>query len=166
MSLGNSDASVALFSLILAPFIRICSMQTLQQTTEPSITTLKGLESETDLIGQYFALFNLGRFQQVSQLFSDTGHLYPPFETPVVGPEAIATYLTKEADGMEAEPLGAESKPSDNDCVKITVWGKVTALVFNVKVAWEFEIAPTQKIQSVRVNLLASLGELLNLRSA
>ena len=64
----------------------------------------------------------------------------------------------------DAEPLGAESKPSDNEFTKIMVWGKVTALVFHVKVAWDFEITPNHKIHSVKVNLLASLGELLTIR--
>lgn len=139
-------------------------MSTLQKTTEFSAAQLAELGSETDLINQYFDLFNAGRFQQVSQLFADDGHLYPPFETPVSGPEAIKTYLMEEADGMLAEPLSFEVKAKEGQCLTVSVLGKVTALVFNVKVAWEFDITSSKKIDAVRVNLLASLGELFNLR--
>lgn len=144
-------------------------MPALTQATKPSLG-LSGLDAETQLIGQYFALFNLGKFQQAAQLFEENGQLYPPFESPVVGPEAIATYLIEEADGMQAEPLSAEVlssdvEASDKDGIQIKVWGQVKAMVFQVKVAWEFHLTEHHKIQSVRVNLLASLGELLDLRS-
>lgn len=144
-------------------------MPTLQKTGNFSATELADLAGEATLIHQYFELFNAGRFQQVSQLFAEDGALYPPFEPPVSGPDAIKAYLCKEADGMVAEPLSFEVKSRDGDCLKVAVLGKVTALVFHVKVAWEFDIASsqeTQEICAVRVNLLASLGELLNLRSA
>ena len=128
------NASMRSFRSIL---FAVSHMPTLQSTVEKPLDLAAG-ELETDVIGQYFALFNLGKFQQISRLFAEDGALYPPFESPVVGREAIATYLIKEADGMQAEPLGAEPKPSDNECVNIMVWGKVTALVFHVKVAWDF----------------------------
>ncbi len=41
--------------------------------------------------------------------------------------------------------------------------GKVAALVFNVNVAWRFTLTPQNQTQSVRVDLLASLEELLKL---
>ncbi|MEM9216965.1 MAG: nuclear transport factor 2 family protein [Cyanobacteria bacterium P01_F01_bin.150] len=141
-------------------------MSTLSETSTLLISALDEIEAESSLITQYFTFFNEGKFQQVSQLFSDDGQLYPPFEEAVVGPEAIATYLFKEADGMNAEPKKAELMASDSGNSKITVQGKVTALVFKVNVGWEFYITSDHRIQSVRVNLLAGLEELIKLRPA
>ena len=74
-------------------------MPTLQPSIEDTLG-LPGAEAEAEVIRRYFALFNLGEFQQVAQLFAEDGHLYPPFESPVVGREAIATYLYTEANPM------------------------------------------------------------------
>jgi hypothetical protein len=121
---------------------------------------------EVPLVSRYFALFNQGEYRQVAALFAPDGSLCPPFESPVVGPVAIATYLIQEADGMQADLLSAQVQPLANGCLQVTVRGKVTALVFKVTVAWQFMLTAQNQIASVQVNLLASLEELLKLRPA
>ncbi|MEM6251614.1 MAG: ketosteroid isomerase family protein [Cyanobacteria bacterium P01_D01_bin.156] len=123
-----------------------------------------GLSNESEVVLRYFTLFNQGRYEQVSRLFSSDGRLYPPFESPIVGPENIESYLVKEADGMTVSLLSAEIQLEEDEHLQIDVRGKVTALVFKVNVTWRFIVTSDNKIESVRVNLVATLEELLKLR--
>lgn len=122
------------------------------------------LENEAEVVLRYFTLFNLGEYEQVAELFSQEGKLYPPFESPVIGPKDITDYLIKEADGMTVSLLSAETQFLEDNALQINVRGRVTALVFEVNVTWNFLVNPDSKIESVRVNLVATLEELLNLR--
>lgn len=126
--------------------------------------TISGLGAEGDVVLRYFQSFNLGEYSQVASLFTEQGMLYPPFEPPVVGPEKIADYLNKEADGMRVSLLSAKAEPLEQGRVQVDVTGKVTALVFKVNVAWRFELTSQHQIESVRVDLVATLEELLNIR--
>ncbi len=112
----------------------------------------------------YFEQFNAGNFQAVSQLFAIDGALQPPFEAMVVGPDAIAVYLEQEATGFQLHPQAGQMTPLDNGCTQFDVQGHVQTPWFNVKVCWTFILSPTQEIFIVRINLLASLKELLPLR--
>ena len=125
-----------------------------------------GLGSAQQTIDQYFSTFNAGDFLQTSQLFAPEGKLYPPFEEPIQSPDAIATYLQTEAEGMEATPLRADILPLEGDQQKVSVRGKVTALVFKVTVVWDFILDAQHQILAVRINLLASLEELIKIRPA
>ena len=122
------------------------------------------LEEIAAVVTRYFALFNLGEFEQVADLFAAEGSLYPFFESPVVGKVAIANYLSEEADGMKAKLSNSEAFTLEDGSHEINVRGKVTTLVFTVNVAWRFTLTPQNQIQSVRVDLLASLEELLKFR--
>ena len=121
------------------------------------------------LAEQYFQTFNENQFDKTAALFTQAGKLIPPFDSPVVGEDAILTYLQKEADNITAYPQHWESE-EEGDRTFIKVIGKVNAVVFKVNVAWYFIIPNTKtdalKIESVRVKLLASPKELLGLRSA
>ena len=130
--------------------------------------SLESLDSETmeAVARRYFELFNQGEFQSVAKLFATNGHLYPPFESPVVGREAIAAYLHQEANGMQAEPLTVEACPLEDGTWQVDTVGKVTALVFKVNVAWRFVLTAQCELASVRVDLKASLQELLKIRPA
>ncbi|MEM9155589.1 MAG: ketosteroid isomerase family protein [Cyanobacteria bacterium P01_F01_bin.33] len=121
-------------------------------------------EDEAAIVCRYFSAFNRGEFDAVTALFAEEGSLYPPFEPPIVGRDAIAVYLDREADGMEASPHTVEVHPLADSRIQVDVRGKVTALVFNVNVAWQFMLTASGEIESVRVNLLASLEELLKIR--
>ena len=121
-------------------------------------------EDETAVVRQYFSAFNRSEFDTVTALFAESGSLYPPFEPPVVGREAIAVYLAREADGMQASPQRVEASPLEDGRILVDVRGKVTALVFKVNVSWQFVLTASGEIESVRVDLLASLEELLKIR--
>jgi ketosteroid isomerase-like protein len=117
-------------------------------------------------IEQYFQTFNEGAFDETAKLFAETGELRPPFEEPLVGYEAIRNYLKQEAEGMEAFPKELEVELGEDDRHHIIVRGQVTAVVFKVNCAWIFELNPDGKIKWVRVKLLATMQELLNIRPA
>lgn len=120
------------------------------------------------LTERYFQTFNENQFDQTAALFVQEGKLIPPFDSPIVGEEAILAYLQKEAENITAYPARWESE-EEGDFTYIKVTGKVNAVVFKVNVAWYFIIpnakTDASKIESVRVKLLASPKELLGLRS-
>lgn len=122
------------------------------------------LKASVPIVGQYFETFNQGQFQQTASLFAETGGLYPPFETPVMGPECIGQYLVAEAEGMIAEPMEAESTQLADGRLQVKIRGKVQALVFKVPVSWRFVLTANAQIDEVHVSLLASLEELMAIR--
>ncbi|AFY82175.1 nuclear transport factor 2 family protein [Oscillatoria acuminata] len=115
-------------------------------------------------IQQYFKGLNEGEFELVSELFALEGELRPPFEEPVVGPEAIASYLEAEAKGMKLYPRSEFQESIEAENRHFDIRGQVETAVFKVNVAWLFVLNPEAEILSVRVKLLASLKELVNLR--
>lgn len=134
------------------------------EVIDSQLAGVTGLGDDSEVVLQYFTLFNRGEYQQVADLFIAEGSLYPPFESPVVGPDKIRDYLVKEADGMSVSLLSAETNPLESGRLQIDVRGSVTALVFKVNVTWCFILTEDNKIESVRVNLIATLEELLKLR--
>lgn len=145
-----------------------------QETESPLVPTLNcdavsdpakktGME---DTVSQYFIQFNQGNYDAVANLFAVDGALVPPFEAPVGGREAIASYLAQEADGMVVDnPTIVALGEDEGDGNYVKVRGHVTALVFKVGVAWQFSLNPQHEIERVEVELLASLEELIGLRS-
>ena len=134
-----------------------------QSAERPSLESLDSGTMET-IVRQYFELFNRGEFQEVASLFAIDGCLQPPFEEPIVGQAAISTYLHEEADGMKAEPLTIEACPLEDGTWQVNAVGKVNAVVFKVNVAWSFVVTAQCELASVRVDLKASLQELLKIR--
>jgi len=116
------------------------------------------------VVGQYFQTLNAGEFEATAQLFAEDGFLQPPFEDPVVGPAAIATYLQSEAAGLTLIPHHGTSRLLDNGCAEYEVTGTVKTPWFSVNICWQFILSPWQEIFVVRVKLLASLRELLRFR--
>ncbi len=115
-------------------------------------------------IEHYFETLNAGEFEATAALFAIDGMLYPPFEKPVVGREEIAAYLNREAHGINLQPKQGSAKVLENGCTEYQITGKVQTPLFSVNVAWLFILSPDQKIFVAKVNLLASLKELANLR--
>ena len=134
------------------------------RSTDQQILGIDRFVKEKAVVAQYFSLFNLGEYHQVAKLFAVKGSLYPPFEAPIVGQDEIAAYLIKEADGMRLEPSDLDVHAMADGGFKVHVRGKVTALVFKVSVTWCFILNENNEIESVRVDLLATLEELLKLR--
>jgi hypothetical protein len=125
---------------------------------------IAGVASPTIL--RYFETLNAEAFQLTASLFSEAGILYPPFEAGVVGREAIATYLEKEAKGMKALPREGIVQPAETESYesKVKVMGKVQTSLFSINVSWCFELNAQDEILTIRVKLLAALEELLSLQ--
>lgn len=132
---------------------------------ETSASTPIAIEGITEpIIAQYFETLNAGAFETTASLFAEDGEMRPPFDDPLVGPEAIAQYLEAEARGMLLQPIKGTSTILDNGDVEFNVVGKVQTPLFGVHVAWYFVLNSAAKILAVRVKLLASLEELLKLK--
>ncbi|WP_416670890.1 ketosteroid isomerase family protein [Egbenema bharatensis] len=117
------------------------------------------------VIERYFSMLNQGQFQDTAALFAADGVLFPPFDEPVVGQAAIVAYLNQEAEGMHITPKRFAFEVLPDRQIQVQVGGQVRLLVFEVSVSWVFVVNAQGKIEQVRVNLLASLEELLHLRS-
>lgn len=130
-----------------------------KNTVTQSIT---GIDNAT--ISTYFSSLNAGDFTSTAALFAADGVMYAPFESGIVGAEAISSYLQQEALGLTAEPAQGIVESQENDLVQIRVNGKVQMPLFGVNVSWLFNLNAQQKIVSVTVKLLASPQELLSLR--
>lgn len=116
------------------------------------------------VILRYFETLNAGEFAATSQLFAADGALHPPFEDPVVGPDAIAAYLEQEAKGFLLIPKKSRSVLLEDGCTEFHISGSVQTPLFSVNVGWMFVLSPEQDILLVKVKLLASLEELFHLR--
>lgn len=110
----------------------------------------------------YFAALNDERYEDVAALFAEEGVLYPPFEDAVIGRGAIARYLQLEATGLRAEPLKGELLETQNRERRYRLVGKAKLPLFRVNVAWQFGLNAEDQITFVKVDLLATLEELLS----
>jgi hypothetical protein len=137
-------------------------------STQDSLQTQDPLQQTASLseptLCRYFATFNAQDFQATAGLFAPMGILYPPFELAIVGQDAIAQYLKKEAKGMRAFPLQETAHPLEDGNTEYRVVGKVLTSLFGVNVAWQFMLNPQSEILSMRLKLLAALEDLLNLK--
>lgn len=129
--------------------------------TKVQTPIIKGIEEAT--IINYFATINQEKFEQTAALFAEDGELIAPFEKPIVGKDAIASYLAKEATGMKLMPVRGTHE-TKTDCTQIKVIGKVKTALFSVNVAWHFNLNKQQKIAIAKIKLLASPQELLGLK--
>jgi anaerobic glycerol-3-phosphate dehydrogenase len=134
---------------------------TVTDTTQETVT-IEGINEET--ISRYFETLNSGNFSTTVQLFADDGVMRPPFESDIVGADAIVTYLQKEAQGLKAFPQRGVITKIKNDQIQVEVTGKAETSWCGVNVLWHFILNPKKQIVYTRVKLLASPKELLNLR--
>lgn len=136
--------------------------------TEPAPTKLK-VEGITDsTVLNYFAALNADDFESALALFTPDGALQPPFQKPIVGPEAIAKYMRSEAQGLNLMPQQGISETLPDGSKQLKVTGVVQTPWFGVNVGmnigWRFLLNPQGKIFFVAIDMLASPQELLNLR--
>ncbi|BAU10340.1 hypothetical protein LEP3755_08240 [Leptolyngbya sp. NIES-3755] len=108
---------------------------------------------------QYFETLNAGDFDATSELFAIDGAMQPPFEKPITGRDAIATYLKKEAPGLTAIPQAGIITEQDYQ-----ITGKVQMPMFGVNVTWYFVLDQNNEITFTRIKLNASPQELAKLR--
>lgn len=112
----------------------------------------------------YFRSLNAGDFSATASLFAIDGELNPPFESAVVGRDAIAAYLEQEATDMQLLPKQGVVAENEHGYTQFQVKGKVKTPLFSVNVGWIFILNSQQEIASATVKLLASPQELLSLR--
>ncbi|MBD2435292.1 ketosteroid isomerase family protein [Nostoc sp. FACHB-110] len=119
--------------------------------TEPSIVN-------------YFTSLNAGEFRVTAALFAENGIMRPPFESDLVGRDAIVAYLQKEAQGVKAYPHQGTIENLDKNQIQVQVTGKAQTAWCGVNAMWLFILNEQRKIAYTRIKLLASPQELLNLR--
>lgn len=137
-----------------------------KSTTTQSATgvdwTIEGIDES--VVWRYFQTMNAADYEGTAALFAPTGVMHPPFEEPIEGTEAIATYLKAEAKGMQLFPREGIAETLEEDQIQVRVKGKVQTSLFGVNVAWIFILNPEREILYTQIKLLASPQELLNLR--
>jgi hypothetical protein len=118
------------------------------------------------VITRYFETLNQENFLETAKLFARDGSLTPPFESPIMGQEAIADYLQQEARKMTLFPLQEALETGETGQIEAEIKGKVTTPLFTVNVGWRFILNSQREILSVEVKLLASLEELVKLKDS
>jgi hypothetical protein len=131
-------------------------------TTEAEKFQIEGISEPVIL--RYFESLNAGEFDETALLFAPDGVMQPPFESGIVGSNAIATYLKQEAQGIKAEPRQGIAENLDNNQIEFQVSGKAQTTWCGVNVMWLFILNQERQIQFTRIKLLASPQELLSLR--
>ncbi|WP_341525809.1 ketosteroid isomerase family protein [Nostoc sp. UHCC 0302] len=112
----------------------------------------------------YFETLNAGEFEGTAALFAEDGVMHPPFESSIIGPEAIAAYLNKEAKNLKAFPTQGIADTLENGQIQVQVTGKVQTSWCGVNVLWLFILNQQQQIIYTKIKLLASPQELLALK--
>ncbi len=137
--------------------------------TQPSVATtanekfpIEGITEPTIL--RYFETLNAGEFDDTGALFAADGVMHPPFESGIVGADAIAAYLKQEAQDIKADPQQGIAENLENDQIQVQVSGKAQTSWCGVNVMWLFVLNQQRQIQFSKIKLLASPQELLNLR--
>ncbi|MEA5450237.1 nuclear transport factor 2 family protein [Leptolyngbya sp. CCNP1308] len=124
------------------------------------------LRTVSSAVDGYFAGFNAEDYRAVAALFEADGVLLAPFEEPIVGPEAVYTYLQAEAVSMRATPVEVEVESDEmtsDGTRRVVVKGRVKTLLFTVSVRWTFALTAADTIQAAEIKLMASLQELVQL---
>ncbi|MDY6897567.1 MAG: nuclear transport factor 2 family protein [Cyanobacteriota bacterium] len=123
---------------------------------------IQGINQPT--IKQYFQSLNASDYDKTASLFAESGVMHPPFESGIIGRDAILSYLNKEAIDIKAYPREGFSEILEDDQTQIKVAGKVETPWFGVNVSWLFTLNENLQILDVKIKLLASPQELLSLR--
>lgn len=124
--------------------------------------TIEGITEPVIL--NYFTYLNSGDFKATADLFATQGILQPPFESPIVGREAITEYLNLEGKGLELLPKQGTSEITEDELTKIIITGKVKTSLFSINVSWDYILTSDQEIAFAEIKLLEALQELLHLK--
>ncbi|MCP6763061.1 MAG: nuclear transport factor 2 family protein [Fischerella sp. CENA71] len=124
--------------------------------------TIEGITEATILA--YFQTLNSGDFDATANLFANDGVMHPPFESEIMGPEAIANYLKKEALGIKAYPQQGISETLEEALIQFQVRGKAQTSWCGVNVLWQFVLNQQREILYTKIKLLASPQELLKMQ--
>lgn len=135
---------------------------TIAKLSPPGKLEISGVTETTIL--NYFTTLNAGEFKQTAALFAEDGLMYPPFESAIIGQDAIATYLDKEAQDIRAYPQQGISENLADHHTQIQVTGKAETSWCGVNVLWLFILNRNKQIIEAKIKLLASPQDLLCLR--
>jgi hypothetical protein len=119
--------------------------------------------TETSVLS-YFETLNAGEFEVTAALFAQDGVMHPPFESGIVGTDAIAAYLKQEAQNIKAYPKTGIADTLEDGNIQVQVTGKVETSWCGVNVLWLFILNQQRQILYTKIKLLASPQELLSLR--
>ena len=136
------------------------------QSSVDTVGTEKlSIEGITELtVLRYFETMNAGDFDATATLFTTDGTLKAPFESPLVGQDAIAAYLHQEAQSMKLEPREGITETIENEQTQVQVSGTVQTSWCGVNVSWMFVLNQQHEIAAATIKLLASPQELLNMQ--
>ncbi len=141
-------------NLIVYAFVTSYFMKAAESLANIQIEVIAGIAEAT--IWQYFATLNAGEFTTTAALFADNGAMYPPFESAIVGTEAIATYLQQEAQGIKAVPRQGLEETLEDGQIQVQVSGKAQTYWCGVNVLWLFTLNQQRQITYTQIKLLAS----------
>jgi hypothetical protein len=113
---------------------------------------------------RYFETLNAGEFEETAALFAIDGLMRPPFESDIVGTDAIAAYLKQEGQNIKAFPKTGIAETGENGDIQMQVTGKAQTSWCSVNVLWLFILNHQRQILYTRIKLLASPQELLAFR--
>ncbi|MCC5629463.1 ketosteroid isomerase family protein [Nostoc sphaeroides CHAB 2801] len=119
--------------------------------------------TETSVL-RYFETLNAGEFEATAALFAVDGVMRPPFESDIVGRDAIAVYLKQECQNIKAYPNTGIAEALENATIQVQVTGKAQTSWCSVNVLWLFILNEQRQISYTKIKLLASPQELLSLR--
>ena len=126
---------------------------------------IDGITNTTVL--SYINNMNANDFEAAVNLFAPNGALQPPFQKPIIGREAVLSYMREECQGLKLMPKRGTIESIDEGYTSIKLTGKVQTPWFGssvgMNIAWRFLLDPQDNIFFVAVDLLASPKELLNL---
>ena len=127
-----------------------------------STLKIEGISEPTIL--RYFETLNAGAFEATAALFASDGVMHPPFESGIVGSQAIAHFLQLEAQDIQLYPTLGIIETLENDQIQVQVSGKAQTSWCGVNVLWLFILNQQRQILYTKIQLLASPQELLSLR--
>ena len=136
---------------------------------EPNIAATRKAEFQIEGIAEpsvlrYFETLNAGEFEATAALFAVDGVMRPPFESDIVGTDAIADYLKQESQNIKAYPNTGIAETLENATIQVQVTGKAQTSWCSVNVLWLFILNEQRQISYTKIKLLASAQELLSLR--
>lgn len=136
--------------------------------TTIAVRTKASIEGITNTaVLSYIDNMNANDFEAAVGLFAPNGALQPPFQKPIIGREAILSYMREECQGLKLMPERGTIESTDEGYTSIKLTGKVQTPWFGssvgMNIAWRFLLAPQDNIFFVAVDLLASPKELLKL---
>ena len=133
-----------------------------QDPSNQDLLNIEDIQSQT--ICNYFLMLNENNFEGFAALFSTDGLLFPPFESAIVGKDAISQYLQTTGIDVKAFPECGTVQLGNDGITAYQISGNVKTSYFTVNVIWIIELNTEQQIVSAKIKLLATLQDLLHLK--